>query len=200
MPDDDPLAGRTLTRWEAAVLTGECPYVVGETWARSTARCATFEYKAHAEGYTGGGYPRWRSIERGPEVSRPGSGEVFVPVHRLAAVLWCYDAATPLPDVTDDLRGRDVHHTLGMPSANLPDAVETRDHGDHSAVTRTQLRAWAADAKRDRERQQQRREQGEQCAAPGCDAEVAATFADASERYCIECATDHANGRTIEII
>ena len=121
-----------FTRWQAATFTPACPYVVGSTYAtRPTPR---FEFKPGATGYTGGGYPRLRTSERGSE-SGHGSNDVFVSVHRLAAVVWCYPVEQPLPELTDHLRERDVHHQLEMPAANLSDHIEVLDHGEHSSRT-----------------------------------------------------------------
>lgn len=171
----------------------DCPYVVGETYARKGR--ATFEFKPSATGYTGGGYARVRSKEDGPEVSRPGMGDVFVSIHRLAAVVWCYDADRPLDEITDHLRDRDVHHTTEMPSANGPDLVEVLDHGEHSSRTnaapsRTEQLAYARDAERER----QRRDADPTCAKCGDD-EPAAKVPDApgrwgGEKLCLDCATD----------
>lgn len=200
MPDD-PLADRTLTRWETAVLTGECPYTVGPTWAMEDT--ATFEFKSSATGYTGGGYARWRSIEYGPEVSRVGKGEVFVSVHRLAALVWCFDGDVHVGADADYLRDRDVHHMLEIPSANLPDHIEVLDHAEHSRQTqadRTRQRAWFEDAKREAEQRQRGEYVPDEQACAECGAEVEAAVL--GTEYCLECATTVAKGRdvTVEIL
>lgn len=168
-----------------------CPYVVGDTYARRNV--PRFEFKSGATGYTGGGYPRVRSCERGPE-SGHGSNDVFVSIHRLIAVARCYPDDWTVAEIQEDMIGKDVHHKLGMPSANVPAELEVRDHGDHSGITQAQRRAWAEDAKR--ERQQTFDEPT--CSASGCDAEVKAAVG--GERYCLECATEHAGGETVEIV
>ena len=178
-----------------------CPYVVGPTYSRKDR--PTFEYKSGSPDHTGGGYPRVRSIEDGPEVSRAGMGDVFVSIHRLAAVVWCYDTDEPLGDVCDDLRERDVHHQLEMPSANLPGHIEVLDHAEHSKRTgadRTRQRAWFEDAKRDAERREQGRGDAETCDADRCDGEAAATFDGVAESFCLECATARADGRAIQVL
>lgn len=185
MPDEEP-------------TPDECPYVVGETYAERDT--PTFEFKPSATGYTGGGYARVRSIEHGPEVSRPGKGDVFVSIHRLAAVVWCYPEEMPLAEVTADLREHDVHHQLGMPSANLPDELATREHGDHSKITRTQQLAWTKDAKRERQRRQREDYVPDEQACAECGSEVKARVA--GDRYCLDCATLAADGtdQSIELI
>ena len=168
------------------------PYVVGDTYARrATPR---FEFKPSSTNYTGGGYARVRSNERGPE-GGPGrdAGDVFVSVHRLAAVAWHLD-----PEQSPAyLLGRDIHHTTGMPSANGADLTEVRDHGEHSEITQAQRRAWAEDAKANAERQS-RLDDAELC--DECDA--AAHAALAGGRYCLEHATERGRqtGETVEIL
>lgn len=132
-------------------------YVVG-TPHPQTQGYASFEYKAHAPGNTGGGYPRWRSTEWRPHTAARDKEDVYVPVHRLCAVAWCLPDGTLGDDVRlSDLDGVDVHHNLGMPAANVDpaspnfdpdDALEVVDHGTHAERTQAQVRAWAEDAKR----------------------------------------------------
>ena len=164
---------------------------------------ATFEFKRPSPAHTGGGYPRVRSVEYRPETSRQGREDVFVPIHRLAAVAW------HLPDGTlgDDVRlsqldGMDVHHVTpdggpGMPSANGEDWTELIGHGDHSSVTQAERRAWAEDEKRQRKRQD-RFGDTDRCAHARCDDEVAARVG--GEGYCLAHATKNANGETIEVL
>lgn len=98
---------------------------------------------------TGGGYERIRSTEWRPETSRREKEDVYVAHHRLLAVAACYPADMTLADVLEHLDGRDVHHTSGVEWDNRPDTLEVVDHGTHSQITQAQMRAWAADAKRD---------------------------------------------------
>lgn len=178
-------------------MTEGCPYVRGETYARK--RTPTFEFKAGATGYTGGGYARIRSRERREHTPGDGTDDVFVPVHRLAAVVWCYDADRPIAEVTEHLRAHDVHHQLEFPSANLPAHIEVVDHGEHAAMTnsapsRTELRAYYEDAKRERD---QGGDADDGC--PECGEAVAAAVG--GQRYCIEHATEHAtDGQTVDLL
>lgn len=110
---------------------------------------ASFEYKGHSPGATGGGYPRWRSWEYRPETTGTRKEDVYVPVHRLCAVAWLFPDEWTAEDVleSEHLVGSDVHHELGMPSANLEAELSIRGHGEHAEITNAQLRAWAADRK-----------------------------------------------------
>lgn len=183
-----------FTRRVAAQFTPSCPYVVGPTYAER--RTPRFEYKPSAVGYSGGGYPRLRSSERGPE-SGNGSNDVFVPIHRLAALAWCYSGEHPIEEDSADLREHDVHHQLGFPSANLPEYISVESHGDHAKITRDQLRGWAKDAKREREKRQSEDYVPDEQACTDCGAEVKAQV-DGTE-YCLDCATTAAEGRDVSI-
>lgn len=136
-------------------------YVRGPTYARRPT--PRFEFKPSSTGYTGGGYARIRSSEYRDHTAGEGADDVFVSVHRLAAVAW-FDTLGPddtPEDITaaeilesGELVGTDVHHTQpdgdgpGMPSANGEEWIELRDHGRHSEITQSQIRAWGEDAKR----------------------------------------------------
>lgn len=168
-------------------------YVRGPTYARSDT--PTFEYKAGATGYSGGGYPRVRSSERRAHTPGDGTDDVFVPIHRLAAVVWCYDADRPIESVLADLSTKDVHHELGMPAANCPDAVEVVEHARHAEITQAQRRAWAEDAKREVEREQQ----AALTATPTCDCGADAEATVAGTDYCLECAMETARGTELTI-
>lgn len=171
----------------------DCPYVLGESYARrDTPR---FEFKPGATGYTGGGYARVRSREKRDDTPGSGTDDVFVSIHRLMAVVHCYSEDLPLAEIQRRMIGTDVHHTLGMPSANIPDELDAREHGEHTEITNAQRRAWAEDAKRSRDDPTR---DAETCTAQGCDREVKARVA--GERYCLECATANANGEKIEIV
>lgn len=200
MPDaptpDDPLAGVRLTERQARIITPGHPYVVGEVHP-NTLPYATFEFKRPSPDHTGGGYPRHRSVEYRPHTARRGKEDVFVPVHRLTAVAWCYGSEWSVGEILRDMDGKDVHHELGMPSATVRDELEVIDHGAHSEVTQAERRAWAEDEKRARDGQV-RLDDADRCAGAGCDAEVAARVG--GEAYCLEHATQNADGETIEVL
>jgi hypothetical protein len=187
-------------------------YVLGPASPRRSAT-ATFEFKAPSQssrGGRGGGYPRWRSWEFRPESVRQSKEDVYVPVHRLAAVAWCLPDGTLGEDVTlDALAGMDVHHELGMPAATVGESpnwdevqLSVLGHGEHSSVTQSEMRAYGEDAKRDVESEPSgrpsRRENG--CANCGDERDVLAESADWTGRYCLPCAKQHTDGATIEIV
>lgn len=171
----------------------------------NTNDCATFEFKppdpTSCRG--GGGYPRWRSTEHCGWTSRRGSQTVQVPVHRLAAVVWCYDMDTPLAEIQADMIGKDVHHRTGFPSATVETfdgdpGLEVIDHGEHSRITHTpdehELRAWAADAQRVRDGAATI--DADRCVECGA-TEPGWAIEGVEGEYCLDCATDRADGRTI---
>jgi hypothetical protein len=179
-------------------------YVVGQPHPNTNPR-PTFEFKAPSPDHTGGGYPRVRSTEYRPETSRQGKEDVFVPVHRLAAVAW------HLPDGTlgDDVRlsqldGMDVHHVTpdggaGMPAANGEDWTELIGHGDHSAVTQAERRAWAADEQRARDGQV--RVDAEPCVECGGDPDEGVSVPSVDGPLCLGCAMElgKERGETVEL-
>lgn len=164
-------------------------YVRGPTYSRD-ADAATFEFKSGSPGHTGGGYARWRSIEAGPHTPGDTKREVYVAVHRLAAVAWCYPDDWSVAEILDDLAGKDVHHQLSMPSANCEGELEVVDHGRHAEITQAKRRAWAADKKRQAEREQQALDTGPMCPECGDDAEATVAGTD----YCLDHAMDVASG------
>jgi len=183
----------SLTRAQAAaVFPGCCPYVRGPTYTRQD--CATFEFKSGSPDHSGGGYPRWRSMERGTHVHGDGTRTVFVAVHRLAAVAWCYAPEWTTAEVCADLHGRDVHHELGFPSTTLEDHLSVIDHDRHAGLSRTERLAYAKDRKRRVEREQERLDAGPRCSC-GADAEATVD----GEELCLDCATDAAAGRDVTI-
>lgn len=110
---------------------------------------ASFETKPSVPEYTGGGYEHWRSYEARPHTPGDDKEGVYCSHHRLLAVIACYDLETPIDEVLADLDGKDVHHrSPSVPWDNRPENLEVRSHGDHSTLTQTQRRAWAADKKR----------------------------------------------------
>lgn len=134
-------------------MTDSSDYVRGTTYARKER--PTFEYKPSSTNYTGGGYARVRSSEYRDHTAGDGTDDVFVSVHRLAAVAWLLPDGELGTDVfLSDMGGMDVHHTQpdrdapGMPASNGEDWLELIDHGGHSEVTQAQMRAWGEDAKK----------------------------------------------------
>ena len=160
-------------------------YVRGPTHGNTNAT-ATFEYKAGTPGHTGGGYPRWRSTEYREHTPGTRREDVSVPVHRLCAVAWLFEDGVTAAEILGEGRmvGADVHHTLGMPSANLEDCLELRDHGTHSEITQAQVRAWGEDAKR----QADADPEPDVCADCGDAADVLATSAGFEGQRCLDCA------------
>lgn len=165
-----------------------CPYVIGP--APVNARdCARFEFKASSPNQTGGGYARWRSTERLEDT--PGrSAERYVAVHRLLAVVACYDLDRPIEEVLADLRRKDVHHKLGMPSANIPEEIELLTHSEHASISSEERRAWAEDEKRNRDRELPA-DDGV-CENCGVERPPLATSPAFDGRWCLPCATEAA--------
>lgn len=172
----------------------DCPYTRGPAHPnrRDT---ATFEFKGHAPGYTGGGYPRWRSEEHREHTPVQGSESVYVPVHRLCAVAWLFPEDMTAAEIlqSGELVGVDVHHTHGMPSVNTEDGLELVEHGRHGEITQARRRAWAEDTKRE----QQSLDTPDRCDA--CREEVADpwTIEGVGGAWCLSCARERADGRTI---
>lgn len=180
-------------------------YVRGETYARRS--IPRFEFKPSATGYTGGGYARVRSTERRESTPGDGTDDVFVSVHRLAAVAWHLPDGTLGEDVRLSLLdGCDVHHTQpdtpedvpGMPAANGEGWTMLTDHGRHSAITQSQMRAWGEDARRAVAGDGGDRGGG---GCPDCGGEVdgdGAAVGDA-EGLCLDCATERAKERGLKV-
>lgn len=193
----DPLASVNLTRFQASIAFYGSPYVAGTTYAVN--RTATFEFKPGSTGYTGGGYARVRSVERGPE-SGHGCNDVFASIHRLMAVVHCYPEDTPLREIQNHMIGRDVHHELGMPSANVPNELTVMGHAEHSGLTNATRRAWAEDAKRKRDAAERGEELDPDVCAKCGDEDTAARLPHVDGPLCLECATENADGEAIEIV
>lgn len=93
---------------------------------------ARFETKAGSG--SGAGYERWRSYEDRRTTEVEGKEDVYVPHHRLLAVVECYAESTPLWAILADLDGKDVHHENGIKWDNRPENIETIEHGAHAAL------------------------------------------------------------------
>lgn len=136
----------TLQTWE---------YVAGRPHPNQQ-QYATYYTKPSSPGYTGGGYKLWRSNEERPHTPTQGKEDVYVAGHRLLAVSECYPSDMPISEILEDMKGKDVHHTTGFPSANFGDSpnfdepgIEVIGHGEHSSITQVEMRAWGEDAKRE---------------------------------------------------
>jgi hypothetical protein len=175
-------------------------YVVGSASPRRAATAA-FEFKAPdqtSRGGRGGGYPRWRSWEWRPETSRRNKEDVYVPVHRLAAVAWCLPDGTLGEDVSlSALAGMDVHHELGMPAANIEGELALLDHGEHSSRTQAERRAHAEEAKQQAIDPDPAPEGCRQCGA--AEDVTLVTSAAFDGEWCLSCATDANPDAPIEL-
>lgn len=180
-------------------------YVVGPTYARrDTPR---FEFKAGSPDHTGGGYPRLRSTERRPHTPGDGPEDVFVSVHRLLALAWLIPEGMTAAEALagDVLAGRDVHHELGMPAANLEGELTLYEHSRHSEVTQAEMRAWAADA-REAVASDGDTTQGTAdhlngvCAACGDESDTLCIYPGVTEAVCPECAADADPDGAIEVV
>lgn len=185
----------TLTDRQARIITPGHPYVRGETHP-NTLPVARFEFKRPSPGHTGGGYPRWRSVEWCEHTSRRSSQDVFVPVHRLSAVAWCYGDGWGVSEILTDMDGKDVHHELGLPSATVESELSVIDHGEHSSVTQAERRAWARD-------EQRAREQGgwgdDGCPECGAEVQNGGATVGATSGLCLSCATAEAKATDAQI-
>lgn len=171
---------------------------LGPTYCRTDH--ARFETKP-GDG-TGAGYERWRSYEWRPETPRQAKEDVYVSVHRLAAVSWCYPDEMAVSEILAHLDGKDVHHRSGIPYDNREGNLAVRDHGRHSEITQAQMRAFAEDAKRSLggsspDGTPTAHEDG--CDRCGQPADVLATSEDWTGEYCLDCATDASDGAAIEV-
>jgi len=174
-------------------------YVAGEADPRRQ-DYATFETKPSVPEYTGGGYEHWRSYEARPHTLGDGKEHVYCSHHRLLAVVACYDLATPIDEVLADLATKDVHHTSGVPWDNRPATLEVRSHGEHAELTQTQRRAWAADKKRQVEREASRPAARGECEHCGTVLDGGGCTSPAFEgTRCLECAIDGAGGAPVEV-
>jgi len=179
-------------------------YTLGRTHP-NTKDHATYETKPSPPGYTGGGYTHWRSTEHRPHTPTPGKEDVYASVHRLTAVVACYDLDTPLEDILDDLHGKDVHHSApevdrdyGVPWDNRHDAIEVKDHGRHSSITQAEMRAYGEDAKQQALEPTRHDSEGE-CSGCGREVDTPATSPGFQGERCIECAKRECGGEPIEL-
>lgn len=173
----------------------------------NTAGYARYECKGGDD--SGSGYMRWRSEEYREHTAGTRRESVGVYEHRLLATLLPEYDDQPLSDVFDDLAGSDVHHTTGCKWLNVIESdrfeavfgdrhgLEVLDHAEHAAMstpTRTQLRAFAADAKTDLETSTPDR-----CARCEAAPDTLVTFEGGDTEFCLSCAQATADGRAIEL-
>lgn len=176
-------------------------YVVGTPHPNQQAY-ASFSFKAPDPDSTGGGYPRWRSYEHRPHTCRQGKEDVSVSVHRLCAVAWLFPEDWSAADIlqSGELQGADVHHELGMPSANVEAELSLVEHGTHSEITQAQMRAWGEQSKRQAREAVDPRGRAEVCDRCGAEAETLAECpAWPGEQRCLSCAKATSNGEPIEL-
>lgn len=177
----------------AAMSSESQGYVVGEPHP-NTRETAKFYTKPVSPGHTGGGYELWRSTEHRAATAGAGKEDVYVAHHRLLALVACYPIEMPIEDVLDDLRGKDVHHTSGVPWDNRPGNLKVVAHGRHSEITNSQIRAWAEDAKREAEADADQpldSTTGEECDRCG-EPDVALATSDSFDgRWCPDCVAEH---------
>jgi len=175
---------------------------------------ARFEFKEadqSSRGGRGGGYARWRSWEWREHTARQSKEDVYVPVHRLCAVAWCFPDDWTAADILDsgELVGADVHHDSGLPSVHVEDGgpndipgLLLADHGTHSAITQAEMRAHGETARRDAEAVEQTGLTGpaDCCDNCGDETDVFAESSDWRGRYCLSCAKQESDGATIDIL
>lgn len=142
---------------------------------------------------TGAGYERWRSWEHRPETPRRGKEDVYVSVHRLAAVAWLLPRHAPL----SALSGVDVHHESGVEWDNREGNLTLLDHGRHSEITQAELRAYGEDARRTVE--DETPTDDDRCVECGTVADTLATSDDWDGSACLDCALELSDGATIEV-
>lgn len=177
------------------------PYVAGEQHPNQRNHAA-FEFKQADPDRTGGGYPRWRSYELRPETPGREKEDVYVSVHRLCAIAWLFEDGRTAADIlrSDDFLGSDVHHELGMPSANIEESLSLREHGEHAEITQAQQRAWAEDRRREVEKVEEQPLGTSSCDLCGTEVDTLAECeAWPGEKRCPECARETANGEVIHL-
>jgi hypothetical protein len=182
-------------------MSTESDHVIGEPHANQR-DYAAFEFKQSDPDRTGGGYPRWRSYELRPATPGTEKEDVYVPVHRLCAVAWLFEDGRTAEDIlrSGELVGADVHHELGMPSANLEAKLSVREHGRHAEITQRQRRAWAEDRKREIERREARPVDSDACDRCGAvETTLATCDAWPGEARCIDCAKATSDGQEIRL-
>lgn len=170
-------------------------YHLGENRVQSYAR---FEHAKPGDG-SGAGYERWRSTEHRPHTSTNGREDVYLSHHRLLAIVECYPIDEPIESVLEDLAEKDVHHRNGIKWDNRPGNIEPVEHARHASITQEQVRAWAQDEKRERQRHEAGVGAGDVCDGCGEPAEPLATSPGFAGERCLECARQECDGEPIEV-
>lgn len=183
------------------------PYSLGAVHG-NTKSYATFETKPSGRNHdgsrdTGGGYERVRSYESVPtHYGQRRKKEVYVAVHRLCAVAWCYPDSWTVAEILADMDGTDVHHRDGVEWNNSEGNLELLDHAEHSSLTQAELRAVTADRKADVEAAEEQPISDhvpDVCPSCGSETEVLATSPGFQGRRCLDCAKSECGGETIEV-
>jgi hypothetical protein len=170
-------------------------YHLGENRVQNYAR---FEHAKPGDG-SGAGYERWRSTEHRPHTPTDGREDVYLSHHRLLAIVECYPLDEPIESVLEDLAGKDVHHRNGIKWDNRPGNIEPVEHARHASITQEQVRAWAEDEKRERQRHEAGVADGSVCDGCGEPAEPLATSPGYDGERCLECARQECDGEPIEV-
>jgi len=177
-------------------------YVRGPATWRTLPRVDTkpSSINRHGSRDSGGGYERVRSYEHDP--TRPGDSksDVYASHHRLLAVVACYPDEMPVGEILAHMAGRDVHHESGVEWDNRPDNLTVTEHGSHSQITQAEMRAWAADSKREVQRQRRIADALKRCARCDEEADVLADVDGYDGNVCLSCSKIVADdGQTIHL-
>jgi hypothetical protein len=191
-------------------------YVVGDSHAQSRhAKVETKPTTVLSEHYTGtvrhdtgGGYERVRSYESRPHTPTRGKESVYAYIHRLCAIAWLYPDDMSVGEILAHLDGRDVHHKTEVEWCNIGDSpnwsvpqLEVVGHGSHSRITQAEMRAFAADAKRDAQEDVSASESSGVCGVCGDSEGALATTASLEGVFCLSCVSERAgDGEAIEVL